>query len=407
MPQSDRFHPFLSQFSFLNLANHKLVLNVLANFLTGFSGLAQEQSPAPAAVGTQTIAPIAQTSILVPAGTRFPLVLTHPIQSRYVHRGDDVYAQITAPIISGNEVVIPLGTLVQGKVDKLERKGGRGELHLQSMSIAFPNGYVAPISEPVTLESNNGYALKDPGKGRAVSAFLLPAAGAGLGALIGHFVVSSKGATITTTLPPGCVGPPPGCLSSSLTGPSNRGKGIVIGSAVGGGIGMAASGIVMLASSRHFYLDAGSPVEMTLQQPLSLDRARVADAVTQSGTPPVQAISPAPRTTINTGRSSWDCPVGEEWCGGRCVNTINFMNDSSNCGRCGNHCSMSETCTGGFCGCGGGSTSCMGSCVSAGAFMSDNNNCGRCGHSCSIGESCMGGTCMRTSPCTPGDITCH
>jgi len=45
------------------------------------------------------------------------------------------------------------------------------------------------------------------------------------------------------------------------------------------------------------------------------------------------------------------------------VDTITFVNDSQNCGRCGNLCSYSETCTGGFCGCPPGSEQCMGRCV--------------------------------------------
>src|SRR5205807_8339110 len=73
-----------------------------------------------------------------------------------------------------------------GKLDKLQWKGGRGELHLQSMTITFPDGYVVPTSGPMTLVSDEGYAVKDPGSGRCVGAFALPAAGVGVGALIGH-----------------------------------------------------------------------------------------------------------------------------------------------------------------------------------------------------------------------------
>jgi hypothetical protein len=234
------------------------------------------------------------TAVIVPAGARIALVLTHPIQSRYIHRGDDIYAQVTSPVNSGNEVVIPPGTFVQGKVDKLERKGGRGELHLQSMSFTYPDGYVAPISGAVTLESDDGYALKDPGQGRILGGFALPAAGLGLGALIGRAAASSQPTTITSTLPPGCTGPPPGCLTSSVSGPPDRLKAIAIGSMVG----LAAGGIVSVAlifNSHNFFLDVGSPVEMVLQQPLRLDRDEASAAVKKSEQHPVAEQSIAPR----------------------------------------------------------------------------------------------------------------
>jgi hypothetical protein len=383
-------------------------LSVLALFLAGFSCLAQEPSPIPQA-NAPGIQAIAKNNLLVPAGTRIALVLTHPIQSRYIHRGDDVYAQITSPVISGNQVVIPPDTFVQGKVDKLARKGGRGELHLQSVSITFPTGYVAPIAAPLTLESDDGYALRDPGQGRIVSAIVMPAAGAGLGALIGHAVANAQPSTITSTLPPGCTGQPPGCLTSSLTVPGSTAKSTIIGAGVGAAVGSVAS-LVMIMSSRNFYLDVGSPVAMVLQQPLLLEADQVAEATTQSNSHPVQPIAPRPQPappSTGSSKSSFDCPAGQEWCNGSCVGTASFINDSNNCGRCGNHCSFSETCTGGSCTCGPGYTSCVGSCVSDASFISDSSNCGRCGNMCPIGESCMGGTCMRTTPCTPGDINCH
>jgi hypothetical protein len=234
-------------------------------------------------------------AVTVASGTRIALVLTHPIQSRYIHRGDDIYAQVTSPVNSGNEVVIPPGTFVQGKVDKLERKGGRGELRLQSVSITFPDGYVAPISGPVTLESDDGYALKDPGHGRIIGGFALPAAGLGLGALIGRSVASSQPTIITNSLPPGCSGPPPGCLTASVSGPPNRLKSIAIGSMVGLAAGGIAS-VALIFNSHNFFLDVGSPVEMVLQQPLRLDQDEVTEAVQKSERRAVaeQPIAPRP-----------------------------------------------------------------------------------------------------------------
>lgn len=234
------------------------------------------------------------STVTVPAGTRLPLVLTHPIQSRSIHRGDDIYAQITAPITLGNEVVIPPGTLVDGKVDKLQRIDGRAELFLQSMSITFPNGYVAPVSGPVVLESVEGYAVNDPGHGRLVGMFGLPAAGAGLGALIGHSIGQPQ-SEVNTTLPPGCVGAPPFCLSTTTPVFGTKGKDAIIGAGIGAAIG-AATSMALLFSSHQFFLDVGSPVDMVLRQPILLEIKEDADAVRQSQQSPVtiQPIAPRP-----------------------------------------------------------------------------------------------------------------
>jgi len=253
------------------------------------------QPTAQATVASANPAPEA-TAVTVPAGTSIALVLTHPIQSRYIHHGDSIYAQVISPIAAGDQVVIPAGTLVEGKVDKLGRNGGRGELYLQSMSIIYPDGYVAPVSGPITLESNEGYALKDPGNGHIIGAFALPAAGFGLGALIGHSVASSQPNTITSTLPPGCSGPPPACLSSSVTAPGSTAKDTIIGTMVGGAAGGVAA-FVLLGKSHHFFLDVGSPVEMVLPHPLSLQQDQVADAIRDSAQHPLstQPVAQRPR----------------------------------------------------------------------------------------------------------------
>jgi hypothetical protein len=237
------------------------------------------------------------SAITVPAGTHITLVLMHPIQSRYVHRGDDIYAQTTSPVVAGNEVVIPPGTFVQGKVDKLARNGARAELYLQSMAVTFPDGYVAPIGGPLTLESGDGYALRDPGQGHVVGALALPAGGAGAGALIGHFAANSQPSTITNSLPPGCMGGPPECLSSSLTVPGSTAKGTIIGAAVGGAVGGVAA-LVLLTRSHNFFLDVGSPIEMVLQHPLSLEGDQVARAIKDAKQHPSQQEPVAPRPQI-------------------------------------------------------------------------------------------------------------
>jgi hypothetical protein len=257
--------------------------------------LAQERPPAPQDTNSQPNQMQAETksTVTIPAGTRLALVLTQPIQSRYVRRGDDMYAQVTSPVDSGTKMVIPPGTFVQGTIDRVGRESGRGELHLTSMTITFPDGYVAPIAGPITLRTDEGYAIKDPGKNRAVGAFALPAAGVGLGALIGHSAGKADSST-TSPFPPGCVGPPPFCTAVTTPVFGTKGRDTVIGAGVGGAVGMVAS-MTLLFSSRHFYVDAGAPIQMTLSQPVTLSQDEVAKAVQQSGQGPVAIQPVAPR----------------------------------------------------------------------------------------------------------------
>jgi len=202
MAASDRrLRIFLTVPAFLSLVKTKARqgLALATALLIAMPGFAQPSQATPlpdSPDSSQTVVVANKTTVAVPAGTRIALVLTHPIQSRYVHRGDDIYAQTTSPVVAGDHVVIPPGTFVQGKVDELERKGRRGELHLQSMQITFPDGYVAPLSGPVTLVSDDGYAISDPGKGRIAGMFAAPAAGLGLGALIGRAAHTTQSSTL-------------------------------------------------------------------------------------------------------------------------------------------------------------------------------------------------------------------
>jgi len=264
--------------------------------LAALTCLAQDQPPAgnpPSTEHPEIQAENQSATITIPAGTRMALVLMQPIESRYMRRGDDIYAQIMSPVNSGNQMVIPPGTFVQGTLDKFERQGKRGEVHLSSMSITFPDGYVAPISGPLTLGTSNGYVLVDPGRNGMLAVFL-PAVGAGVGALIGHSVGTSS-STLTSSVPPGCTPGTFGCLSSSMTIPGNPGKNTVIGAAVGAGAGFVV-GMTLVFHTHHFLVAAGAPVEVTLGSPVSLQQDEVARAVQQSLENPVavEPVEPPP-----------------------------------------------------------------------------------------------------------------
>jgi hypothetical protein len=215
-----------------------------------------------------------EAPVTIPAGTRFALVLTHPVDSKFTHRGDEIFAQTTAPVTVADQVALPAGTFVQGKVDKLTRRGSRGELLMQFVSVVFPNGYVVNVSGPINLETDEGTAWNNPGTGARVGVIAAPLAGLGAGALIG----SAAHTTHTTNF-------------AGMTTTSSTPKGLAIGSVVG----LAAGGVVafvLLARSHNFYVEVGSPLEMTLPQPLTLAQGQVTDSLREA------AVHPAPLPVV-------------------------------------------------------------------------------------------------------------
>ena len=273
---------FTSRFSTLAWIRARRALALLTTLIFSAACIAQNQAQAqpPADPEPQTSQSQSQQPSVtetVPAGTRFALVLTNPVSSKTTHSGDEIQAQTTAPIAVGDHVVIPAGVFVQGTVDKLTRNGSRAEMLMQSVKVIFPDGYVANITGPLTIESEEGTAWRAPGGRASTGAFIAPFAGLGLGALIGsaaHTTDSSTlgGMTITHSTP----------------------KGLAIGSTVG----MAAGAIVaiaILAHSRQFFVDEGAPMQMTLPQPVTLTASQVEDAVRDAQEHPMTVPKPSPR----------------------------------------------------------------------------------------------------------------
>ena len=277
-------------FSSVQLVSEKLQAISLLLLIAAVSSVAQQAPPETKPdSGSQASPPVqtqdqtqqlqAQTApvevpITIPAGTHLAMALTHPVDSKTVHRGDEIFAQTTSPIIVGNQVVIPAGTFVQGKVDKLARRGSRGELLMQSVSVVFPNGYVASIGGPLNMESDEGTAWSNPSSATKAGIIAAPLAGLGIGAAIGASQHTTQSSTLGGTT-----------ISSSTP------KGLAIGSVVG----LAAGGsvaLVLLARSHHFYVQEGSPVDMSLPQPVTLAQAQ--NTNTDSAAVPVAALPKRP-----------------------------------------------------------------------------------------------------------------
>src|SRR5690348_17013756 len=90
------------------LATLVLALNCIAQTPQAQSGNRAVTTQADTQTPSQPPPP--EGNITVPAGTRLPLVLTYPVDSRSTR---DLHAQTTAPVVVDGKVAIPPGTFIQ------------------------------------------------------------------------------------------------------------------------------------------------------------------------------------------------------------------------------------------------------------------------------------------------------
>jgi hypothetical protein len=216
---------------------------VAAILLTAWAGLAQQvawSAPQPDPQSPPQDSSTTQKPILtVPSGTKVALALTRPIWAKTVKVGDTVYSATAFPVAVGNDMAIPPGTYVEGKIDALKRPAWRSEhaeFQLHFTKLIFANGYTVELSDGAADSSPSG----DPAAAQ-------PAPG------------TSAAASLAADIQP------------------------------------AVARVYVDVSSRNdVLLDNGAPIEMLLQTSLSLEAAPVAAAVRQSR--PLQVAKPRSST---------------------------------------------------------------------------------------------------------------
>ena len=213
---------------------------------------AQNPSSAPAvpvasAAPQNSVPPAKAETILVPAGTRLPLVLHNGISTRNAHPGDPLYFETLYPVMVGERIAIPAGSYVSGEITGTRRPGrvkGRGEIMMRLNSMILPNGYVVSfLATPAGADTGGAEEIDNEGKiksagnkaGDAKTIGIGTAAGAGIGA-------AAAG---------------------------------VKGAGIGAGIG-AVAGIttVLLTRGPELQLPRGTTVDISLDRPLYLDATR-------------------------------------------------------------------------------------------------------------------------------------
>lgn len=217
---------------------------VVSLLLLSSAAFAQTTSDSPAATPAEPV-----KTIIVPAGTKLLMSLKSGVNTKSAKPGDGVYMETSFPVSIDNTMAIPTGTYVQGVIDNVKRSGrikGRAEVQFHFTTLIFPNGYT--VSVPGSVDNvpgaDNGKVINKEGSVQADG---------------------TKGKDAGTIAGPSAEGAMIGALARG-------GKGALIGSGIGGAVGLAE---VLFTRGNEINYPAGTPVEMVLQRPITLEQQRI------------------------------------------------------------------------------------------------------------------------------------
>jgi hypothetical protein len=139
------------------------------------------------------------------AGTVIPVRLQDPLDTAVNKTGDTFRAVVDEDILVGNSVVVPRGSLVEGKLTYVERSGrvkGRAAMSMQFVSLQV-DGRTYPLQTEILsfeAEATKSEDATKVGVASGIGAAIGAIAGGGKGAAIGAAVgAGAGGATVAAT----------------------------------------------------------------------------------------------------------------------------------------------------------------------------------------------------------------
>lgn len=134
----------------------------------------------------------AQDSIYrLPTGTKIRLQMETEINSKVSSVNDTFIAKIAKPVVIRDETVLPIGTIIEGRVARVERaaSGGQsGEMEIKFETIKFPDGEKREIEGVLVKELR--------AESTATASVLSIVGGTAIGAIFGAVFKSGKGTLI-------------------------------------------------------------------------------------------------------------------------------------------------------------------------------------------------------------------
>lgn len=144
-------------------------------------------------------------SYTIPAGTKFNCRLTQTLSTKSNYQNDPFQARVSEPLYVGTEMVIPVGSVVDGRISWLVKPGrirGVGEMRLDVDQITLPDGRKLTANTVMTntygapgakVGGEEGYVKGPSSKLRDVQEVML---GMGGGGFIGLLVGGGHGAAV-------------------------------------------------------------------------------------------------------------------------------------------------------------------------------------------------------------------
>ncbi len=226
-----------------------LVVLTAAVLVTPLMG-AEPQAEAPElepAILTERPAPPTEGQVLIPIGTRVPLVLLNSVSTKHANPDDLVYLESMYPVVVNGKIVIPPGTYVSGRVTSLKRPGrvkGKGELYVRFEQMILPNGVIRDLVGRIGALDGRAPEGFDREEGKVSSE-------------------GSKGQDARTVGEAAAAGASVGVIAGAIGDP----LGPVVGAAAGAAVGATAGLIgVLISRGPDAILEQGTQLDMVLVQ---------------------------------------------------------------------------------------------------------------------------------------------
>ncbi len=226
---------------------NRLLLMLSIALMAGAAAAAQQAVPAP--VAADSAPRTSSDRLVVPSGTRLPLILHNAVTTRNAKPGDPVYLETLFPVVIEDRILVPAGSYVQGEITEAKRPGkvkGTGEIRLRLNTMILPNGYTVNFNAIPTNAGTGGNESTDSE-----------------GKVHGD---TDKGTDVGTVAKSTGIGAAIGGIAS------RSGAGAGIGAGAGAAVGLAT---VLLTRGPELELPRGTTVDVILDRSVYLDASRI------------------------------------------------------------------------------------------------------------------------------------